>query len=137
MEEVLVQQQFWYAVRVRANHEHKTAYFLTSLGYDILHPTYRDRRQWSDRVKEVDIPLFSGYVFCHMDIQRRLPGKQAPGVVEIVGFGKTFLSIPDDEIAAVRAVISSPVFARPCPYLQVGERVRVEQGPLAGVEGIL
>lgn len=130
-------QQFWYAVRVRANHEHKTAHFLKSLGYDIFHPTYRDRRQWSDRVKELDVPLFSGYVFCHMDIHQRLPVMKAPGVVEVVGFGKTFLPIPDQEIAAVRAVVNSPAFARPCPYLQIGERVRVEKGPLAGVEGIL
>ncbi|HYP13328.1 MAG TPA: UpxY family transcription antiterminator [Bryobacteraceae bacterium] len=130
-------QRAWYAVRVRSNHEQASADFLKNVGHEVFHPTYRDLRQWSDRVKEINAPLFNGYIFCRMDISRRLPVMQAPGVVSIVSFGKTFLAVPEEEIAAVEQIVKSPLFARPCPYLNVGERVRVERGPLAGVEGIL
>jgi transcriptional antiterminator NusG len=132
-----MEQQAWYAVRVRSNHENTTATFLRSTGHTIFHPTYRDERRWSDRVKQLDVPLFSGYLFCYMNISQRLPVLQAPGAVDIVGFGKTFVSVPEEEIEAVRTIVNSAALARPCMYLNVGERVRMEAGPLMGVEGIL
>lgn len=127
----------WYAVRVRSNHESTAAEYLKSIGNEVFNPTYRDSRRWSDRVKQVDVPLFSGYIFCNMDINRRLPVLQAPGVINIVAFGKQFMPISVQEIGAVRKTVESPLFARRCPYLTTGERVRVQCGPLAGVEGIL
>ena len=127
----------WYALRVRSNFEQTVTKCLSSNDYGVFCPTYRERRQWSDRTKEIEVPLFGGYVFCHLDIEKRLPVLQAPGVVNIVSFGKTFLPVHDDEINAVRRIVNSPVFARPCPYLNIGDKVRVERGPLAGVEGIL
>lgn len=130
-------RQAWYAVRVRTNYESRTVTFLRSTGHVVFHPTYRDQRRWSDRVKQLEVPLFSGYIFCHMDINQRLPVLQAPGAMDIVKFGKTFVPVPDEEIEAVRTIVSSPLLARPCPYLNIGERVRIEIGPLAGVEGIL
>jgi transcription termination/antitermination protein NusG len=127
----------WYAVRVRSNFEQSSARFLESTGHTVFLPTYQERRQWSDRSKQMTVPLFSGYVFCHMDINRRLPVLQAPGVVDIVRLGRDFAAIPDEEIAAVQTIVKSALFARPCPYLNAGDRVRVSRGPLAGAEGIL
>ncbi len=126
----------YYAVRVRSNYEQKAVDFL-SASYEVFHPTYRERRQWSDRIKDVDVPLFNGYIFCHMDIEQRLPVLQAPGVLDIVCFGSTFVPAADEEIAALRKIVNSTLFTRPCPYLKVGERVYVEQGPLKGLEGTL
>jgi len=57
--------------------------------------------------------------------------------MDIVKFRKTFVPVPDDKIDPVRTSVSSPLLARPCPSLNIGERVRIEIGPLAGVEGIL
>ena len=130
-------QQSWYAIRVRSNFEQTTTDFLEANGYTVFCPRYHERRQWSDRTKQIHVPLFSGYVFCQLDIRNRLPVLQAPGVVNIVSFGRTCMPIANEEIAAVQAIVNSPVFARPCPYLNVGDRVRIERGPLAGVEGVL
>lgn len=127
----------WYAVRVRSSFEHTAAEFLASTGHTVFCPTYRDRRQWTDRLKDIELPLFSGYLFCRMEIDRRLSVLQAPGVVSVVGFGKDFMAVPDEEIAAVKTLVNSPLFARPCPYLNGGERVRISRGPLTGVEGLL
>jgi transcription antitermination factor NusG len=127
----------WYAIRVRSNFEPSTNAYLSANGWETFLPTYVERRQWSDRVKQVEAPLFPGYMFCHMDIQLRQMAVRAPGFVNIVRAGGHFLPVPDSEIAAVKTIVNSPVCRMPWPYLCVGERVVIHRGPLAGVEGIL
>jgi transcription antitermination factor NusG len=127
----------WYAVRVRSNREQVTSECLKACGYDVFLPTYRRRSQWSDRIQQIEVPLFSGYVFCHFNVQQRLPILKTSGVVNIVSFGNVYVPISDNEIAAVRTLVNSPVGVQPWPYLAAGERVRVKCGPLAGVEGII
>jgi transcription antitermination factor NusG len=100
-------------------------------------PCYRHRRRWTDRVIEIQSPLFPGYVFCRFDVLKRLPILTTPGVVSIVGVGKLPLAIPDDEIAAVETILRSELYAEPWPYLREGQRVRIDQGPLLGLEGVV
>jgi len=59
-----------------------------------------------------------------------------PGVLHFVGLGKTPLPIEDAEIDAIRAATRAGLSVEPWPYLQAGQRVRIDDGPLAGVEGI-
>ena len=127
----------WYAVHVRSRSEFTVSEHLTVSGYDTYVPSYKEIRRWSDRVKQIQIPFFPGYVFCRININARLPVMQAPGVLSIVGFGNRFAPVDEADIAAVRAVADSPMFARPCPYLAVGQRVSLTGGPLAGIDGLL
>jgi transcription antitermination factor NusG len=127
----------WYAVTVKHQHEQAVWSALTFKGLEALAPTYRGRRQWSDRVKELDLPLFSGYVFCRFPYQERAKILDTPGVAEIVTFGGHAAEIPDEEISAIQAVLASGLPARRWPHLKLGDRVRVERGPLRGVEGTL
>lgn len=60
-----------------------------------------------------------------------------PGVVAIVGIGKCPIPVDDGEIAAIQAAVRSGLPSRPWPFLEIGQRVRVEYGPLCGLEGIL
>jgi transcription antitermination factor NusG len=106
-------------------------------GYPEFLPLYRSRRRWSDRLQDVDLPLFPGYVFCRLDIHRRLPALLIPGVVRIVGLGKTPIPVDDHEIAAVQAVAKSGLLAQPWPFLKAGQTVTIEEGPLRNVTGIL
>jgi transcription antitermination factor NusG len=130
-------QQAWYAIQVRRNHERVTATHLEDRGYTTFLPLYKSRRRWSDRVKQIELPLFSGYLFCHMDPAKRLAALTSPGVVRVVGIGKTPVPVEEREIAAVQAIVESKLQADPHDYLQVGERVRIGQGPLRGLSGIL
>jgi transcription antitermination factor NusG len=66
-----------------------------------------------------------------------LPILTVPGVVDVVGFGKMPEHIPDDEIERVRKMVESGLLVTPYPYVQVGQPVLIERGPLSGVEGIL
>jgi transcriptional antiterminator NusG len=127
----------WYALSVKHQHERRAEIALGWKGFEALAPTYRARRQWSDRAKNLDLPLFSGYVFCRFDFDERIPVLDTPGVARIVGFGNGPAPVADEEIAAIKIVVESRLPVRPWPHLKPGDRVRVEDGPLRGVEGIL
>lgn len=126
----------WYAIRVRSKFEQAVSTALAGKGYDQYLPLYRSRRNWSDRSKDLDLPLFPGYLFCRCDVKVRLPILTTPGVISFVGMGKTPVAISDDEIDAIRTVIRSGLHLQPWPQLVVGSRVLIEQGPLKGIEGV-
>lgn len=127
----------WFALRVRSNFEFTVATQLQARGVEWYLPKYKTRRQWSDRIKEVDVPLFPGYIFCRLDLENRLTAVSTPGVVAIVSSGKTPVPVSEEEIASVERVMASGLLAGPCPYLRTGDWVIVEKGPLAGLEGLL
>jgi len=127
----------WYALSVKHQHERAVRSALEFNGFEALAPTYRARRRWSDRVKEVDLPLFTGYVFCRFEFAERVRVMDAPGVARVVEFGGAPAEISETEIAAIRAVMDSKLPVCPWPYLKLGDRVRVEHGPLRGIEGTL
>jgi transcriptional antiterminator NusG len=127
----------WFAVRVRSNQERLAALHLGERGYEEFTPSYKIERRWSDRKKEIEQFLFPGYVFCRVDPQDRLPVLTAPGVVGLVGFGKVPTPIPDEEIERIRRMVQSGLLVTPWPFLELGQTVLIERGPLAGVEGIL
>src|SRR5216684_1011727 len=78
----------WFALQVRARHEMGVAQHLCSRGYDWFLPLYKCRKRWSDRMKEVETPLFPGYLFCRFDPQERLPILTSPGVIQVVVYNR-------------------------------------------------
>ncbi len=127
----------WFAVQVKARKERFTASLLIGKGYETLLPTYRSQRRWSSQQKEVCAPLFPGYVFCRFDAVKRLPILVTPGVMAVVGRGRVPLPVQDSEILAIKTLVSSGLPVEPWPYLEVGQRVRIEDAALSGLEGIL
>ena len=128
----------WYALRVQSRLGALASSTLHGKGYEQYLPLYRTRRQWSDRIKEVELPLFPGYLFCRFDLGRTLmPILTTPGVINIVGAGKTPLPVADNEIEAIRTILRTGLAVQPWPGLTVGSRVHIERGPLAGLEGIV
>src|SRR5260370_11465419 len=96
---------------------------------------YQSPRHLSDRYKTVDLPLFPGYLFCRLGLDSRLPVLTTVGFLYIVSVGNKPVPVDEDEIAAVQYVVRSGVPAMPWPSLAVGQRVRLESGPLCGLEG--
>lgn len=127
----------WFALSVKPRHEKSTATALRSKGYEEFVPLYRSQRRWSDRVKELELPLFTGYVFCQFDVRFRLPILTTPGVMRIVGVGREPSAVPDSEIDALMSVARSGLPVEPWPFLQPGCPIRIEDGPLRGIEGTL
>ena len=127
----------WVAVRVRPRSEKRVGQLLRQLGYEEFVPLYTSRRRWSDRHKNVELPLFPGYVFCRLASGSEDPVLRTPGVLYFVGIGRTPLPVEDCEIDAIRSIVGSSVAAEPWPFLEVGDRVRIMSGPLQSLEGIL
>jgi len=126
-----------FAVAVRSSQAVLASQSLDRLGYEQFLPVRAVRRQWSDRIKVIQEPLFPGYLFCRFDPQNRLPVLMAPGVISIVRSGKTLLPVDGHEIETIRSLLNSRAPLAPHPYLRAGHHVRIEGGALDGVEGLL
>jgi transcription antitermination factor NusG len=100
-------------------------------------PTYRVKTTRFGRRRELDRPLFSGYLFSRFNPVVQLPVLTTPGVVSIVAAGRQLLPVSEKEIAAVHAILGSGLIASPWPYLRAGQAVEVVRGPLTGVSGLL
>jgi len=127
----------WYALRTRSRHEKLVRDQLDKQGIEPLLPTVRRLSQWKDRKKEIEVPLFSGYCFVRFSQLEKTPVQKVTGVVGIVGSGSRPEPIPEQEIDALRRLMTSVLPYDPHPYLHEGMQVEVVRGPLQGVHGIL
>jgi transcription antitermination factor NusG len=131
------QQWPWFAILARTGREKNATLLLENAGYECYLPVIRFTRQWSDRLKEIELPMFPGYLFCRMNPHNRLPVLTTPGVIQIVGVGKTPIPVEEQEIDTIQRVGKSGISLMPWPYLQVGHVAEIEEGPLRGVTGIV
>lgn len=127
----------WFALYVAPRHEKVVDRQLNQIGYETFLPLYRSRRKWSDRVKTVDLPLFPGYLFCRLDPASPLKVVSLPSVWQVVRGGPNGGALTSEEIDAVRRITELGRSVEPFNDLAVGEQVRVESGPLAGIRGVL
>lgn len=127
----------WYAAHTNSRHEKLVAQHLEGSQIDYFLPLYKSLRRWKDRRKEVELPLFPGYVFVRIALRHRMQLLKLPGVVQLVSFGGRPAPLPDAEIEALREGLGKRLAVEPHPYLSVGKKVRVRSGALAGMEGIL
>jgi transcription antitermination factor NusG len=129
----------WYAVHTRARHEARVVARLREQGIHTFLPLVRETHRWSDRKKTVDVPLFGCYVFVHIvpGAKERLQVCTTNGVLQIVGTKGEGVPIPDEQIQAVRLLLSEHIPYTTHPFLKIGQRVRIRGGAMDGVEGIL
>ena len=127
----------WFALRVRSKYETTAKAVLQGKEFETFFPSYKARSYRSNRVRVTDRALFPGYVFCRFDPGNRLPIMKTPGVLEVVSFGGRPAEVNGDEVDALRRLTSSSLPLFPHAFLRVGERVCIESGPLAGLEGVL
>ncbi len=127
----------WFALQVNSKREALISASLRMKGYEEFFPQYSDKRRSASGVREVSLPLFPGYVFCRLDLdQRILPVLTTPGVIGMVGIGKTPIAVDDAEIEAIKTAVEFGQI-EPYPRLAVGQTVEMTNGPLAGCEGIV
>jgi len=130
----------WYAVQTRARSEKVIAERLQEQGLNTFLPLITEVRRWSDRKKKIELPLFSCYVFVKLrvsDDDQRLRVYRTNGVFRIVSMHGEAIPIPEEQIDALRMIVSEQVPWSEHPFLKVGQRVRIRSGSLQGVEGVL
>jgi transcription antitermination factor NusG len=126
-------------VQTRSNFEKKVGEELRAKNVEAYLPVVRQVHRWKDRNKELNVPLFPGYIFVRMAAcdASRLQVLRTGGAVRILGNGRTIEPIPECEIDAVRRLIHSKLPFATHAFIREGDLVRVRRGPLAGVEGLL
>ena len=127
----------WYALQLRTRWEGSTATLLSGKGYQTFLPTYKTLKRGRGKSNEIQAPLFPGYLFCRFNVFDRLPVLITPGVINVVGTGRIPIPVEESELEAIRRMVSTGLPVEPWPYLEVGQLVRIEDGPLIGVEGVL
>lgn len=130
-------QPHWYALRVRANHEHSVSRELQLAGIPEFLPTYKSESRWSDRTKTIDRPLLPGYVFVRVAAGHLDNVARVRGVVQILGCGTTPTPIPSEEIEVLRRLIASPELKPQPSEYAIGETVTMQTGALAGRSGVI
>jgi len=126
----------WYAMMTHSRHENKVHKLLQEKSFECFLPLVSEVRQWKDRKQRVDIPLFSNYLFVRADMKSadRLRILGTPGVLQIVSYGAAPARVPCHEIDTIRAALAC-TSCKAHPTVMVGQRVKVLNGCLSGVEG--
>lgn len=127
----------WHALHTRYQNEKAAARALSSKGHTVFLPLYGATHLWRGRPTQLQLPLFSGYVFIQGGIDRQLQILSTPGIISIVKSGGLPAIVPPEQIAAVRRIVEKSSRVEPHSFLQCGDRVMVISGSLQGLEGML
>lgn len=128
----------WYVFYTKSRSEKKTRDQVRERGFDVYLPLVEEMRQWSDRKKKVEVPLFRSYIFVrckHPEIQELL--QWVPGLVATVRHNGGPATIREKEIEMIDRFINTGlrVQAESDQHLAAGDQVKVMGGPLEGMEG--
>jgi transcription antitermination factor NusG len=125
----------WFAFRVRPRHEKSVTLQLREKKEECFLPLVKESRRWANRLSHVELPVIPGYVFCRAYRFALLPILKTPGVVDVVRAGRNPAPIPAPEIEALERAINASLLVEPCPYFEIGHKIEIRRGPLAGVSG--
>ena len=121
--------EHWYAAYTCSRYEKCVARQLEERRVECFLPLYRSWRRWKDRRKQLDLALFSGYVFVRIALPERLRVLEVPGVVRLVSVNGQPVPLPEQDIEALRNALEQRIYAEPHPYLRIGRKVRIAHGP--------
>jgi transcription antitermination factor NusG len=127
----------WFALYTRSRHEKIAERELRKKGLETFLPLRKVERQWSDRKKTIEDPLFKGYLFVRAPLAERWTVLNSVGVVRFVGRPSEPIEVPEKELWAIRKFVEEEIPVDPFPYLKAGERVYVRSGPFKGAEGFI
>ncbi len=128
----------WFAIYVIRHHEKRVYDWVRSLGVEVLFPTKKTRKVWSDRVKIIEEALFPSYLFVKVSCIEYFQVLSYPSILKYVSFNGEIAKVPDCQIKLIRSVIDGNIESNTYESrFFPGERVSVGYGPLRGVAGVL
>ena len=130
-------ESHWYALYTKSRHEKLVEEGLRKKGIETFLPLRKIIRHWSDRKKEIQEPIFKGYLFVQIPLSQQREVLQTQGSVRLVGFNAHPVPISEKDLNAVRRFVQEEISLDPYPYLETGSRVYIRSGPLRGVEGFI
>jgi transcription antitermination factor NusG len=131
-------EKYWYALYTKPRSEKQVFKRFSETGIDSYLPLQKTLKQWSDRKKLVEVPLFSSYVFVYINLRHYETVLKTPGVVKFIRFGGRAVPIPQKQIDILKLIIESNTRLETTSVLLTpGQQVEVILGALKGLRGEL
>jgi transcription antitermination factor NusG len=127
----------WYVAYTMPRSEKKVGDALTKIGVTSFFPVHFVLRQWSDRIKKIELPMFPNYVFIHVNPKLRYRVLDVKDVIRYVSFDGQPAIVPDSVVDSLKKLSASNVEVSTEKFDKVGTPVMVCEGPFAGVKGLL
>ncbi|QXV63859.1 UpxY family transcription antiterminator [Mucilaginibacter sp. 21P] len=129
--------QNWYVAYTFPNYEKKVEKLLSQKKIDCYLPLQKVIKQWSDRKKRVECPLFPNYIFINTTAHERFDALNTEGVLRFVSFGGQPAVLSSTDIDAIRKIASYSVDIECEHGFEKGDYVIITQGPFSGMKGYL
>ncbi len=123
----------WNVLYTTPRAEKKVYNRLVEIGIETYLPLYKTIRQWSDRKKKVEVPLFNSYIFVRSSEKQRFEILSVYGVVRYLYYlGKPAI-IRQKEINGIRRFLNQTEGYK--ISVEVGDKVEIASGVFEGVFG--
>ena len=128
----------WFVIYVKSRSEKKVSKQLDDIGIESFLPLITRIKQWSDRKKKVEEPLFRSYIFVHISLSDYYNVLNVANVVKFVSFEKKPVAVPENQIIAIKKYIcDTDLHEIECEDLDLkeGELVRIKTGQMKDLIG--
>jgi len=127
----------WFVFYTYPKAEKSISTQLANAGYETYLPLQEEVRQWHDRKKKLQIPIFPNYIFIKTEIVKIYEVLKFPRIVRCIKFNNKPSQVRDDEIALIKNIEHNCTNVIVSNKLEKGERVTIQGGPLNGLQGII
>ncbi len=132
-----VKELKWHVAYTRPKSERKVASSISNLGIESYLPMHKVIRQWSDRKKKLELPLFPCYIFVKVDDVMRNNLFSIKELVKFVSIERRPVILREKEILTIKRVLGEEADVSNEEYFQQGMKVRIKHGQFAGLEGVV
>ncbi len=127
----------WFVIYTKSRNEKKVAELLQKNGVEVFCPLVKLKKNWSDRSKIVETPLFNSYVFVKLSEKDRNVVFNVPGVIRYVFWLKKPALARDSEIEKLKSVLHETMDSFTIENYQIGETIKISEGDFKGLDGVI
>ena len=127
----------WFVIYTKSRNEKKVAELLQKNGVEVFCPLVKLKKNWSDRKKIVETPLFNSYVFVNLSEKDRNVVFNVPGVIRYVFWLKKPAVARDSEIESLKTVLNETMDSFTIENYQIGDTVKISEGVFKGLDGVI
>ena len=126
----------WYAAYTKSRNEKKVFQLLQKNNIEVYLPLQKKLKQWSDRKKWVEVPLFNSYIFVKISSKEYFSVLKTPGIVKFISFEGKAVPIPESQITTLQKIIEGQIeFEISSEIFKKGDQIRIESGSFSGIYG--
>jgi len=130
-------EKHWFALYTKPRHEFKAELQLNSISIDNYLPTYLVKKQWSDRKKKINEPVFRGYIFIYASEKERLLSLSQSTIVRCISFSGKPSIVPEWQINNLKKILSESPEVLVTNKIEIGTRIKITDGPFKDVIGVV